>query len=82
MSDADDHRARSAQCFRLAETATSPLQRNAMLNAAMHWMTLANQADRDRAPPRIAGYEPDTRAPRRRLNVAAARLGGLGCSSS
>jgi hypothetical protein len=49
MSDADDHRARSAQCFRLAETATSPRQRNAMLNAAMHWMTLANQADRDRA---------------------------------
>jgi hypothetical protein len=70
---------RNASC--LAETATSPLQRSAMLNAAMHWMTLANQADSD-APAAIAGYEPDTRAPRRRLNVAAARPGGLGRSSS
>jgi hypothetical protein len=49
MSDADDYRTRSAQCFRLAETACSPLQRNAMLDAAVHWITLANQADRDRA---------------------------------
>ena len=49
MSDADDYRARSAQCFRLAETATSPLQRQAMLDAATHWMTLANQVDCDRA---------------------------------
>lgn len=81
MSDADDHRARSAQCFRLAETATSPLQRNAMLNAAMHWMTLANQADRDRARRELQDTNP-TPAPRRRLNVAAARLGGLGRSSS
>jgi hypothetical protein len=48
MSHANDYRARSAQCFRLAETATSPLQRSAMLNAAVHWMALANQADRDR----------------------------------
>jgi hypothetical protein len=49
MSDANDYRARSAQCFRLAETATSPLQRSAMLSVAVHWMALANQADRDRA---------------------------------
>jgi hypothetical protein len=35
MSDADDYRTRSAQCFRLAETACSPLQRNAMLDTAV-----------------------------------------------
>jgi hypothetical protein len=49
MSDADDYRSRSAQCFRLAATASTPLQRTVLLNAASSWMTLANQADRDRA---------------------------------
>jgi hypothetical protein len=49
MSDADEYRNRSAQCFRLAATAGSRLERDVMLNAAAVWMTLANQADRDRA---------------------------------
>ena len=58
MSDADDYRARSAQCFRLAETATTRLQRAAMLNAAAHWMMLANQADRDRARRALQDADP------------------------
>jgi hypothetical protein len=49
MSDADECRRRSAQCFRLAATASTSLQRDVLLNAATVWMTLANQADRDLA---------------------------------
>jgi hypothetical protein len=49
MSDAHECRSRSTQCFRLAATASTPLQRDVLLNAATVWMTLANQADRDRA---------------------------------
>jgi hypothetical protein len=49
MSDAHECRSRSAQCFRLAATASTPLERDVLLNAAAVWMTLANQADRDRA---------------------------------
>jgi hypothetical protein len=60
MSHADDYRDRSAQCFRLAETATSPLRRQAMLDAATHWMTLANQVDRDRARRVLQDANPET----------------------
>jgi hypothetical protein len=49
MSDAHECRSRSAQCVRLAATASTPLQRDVLLNAAAVWMTLANQTDRDRA---------------------------------
>jgi hypothetical protein len=49
MSDADECRSQAVQCFRLAATASTPLQRDVLLNAATVWMTLANQADRDLA---------------------------------
>ena len=49
MSDADECRRQSAQCFRLAATACTPLQKTVLLDAAASWMALANQADRDRA---------------------------------
>ena len=49
MSNSQECRDRAAQCFRLASTATTPLQRTAMINAATAWVALANQADRDLA---------------------------------
>ena len=50
MSNSQECRDRAAQCFRLASTATTPLQRITMLNAATTWIALANRADRDLTP--------------------------------
>jgi hypothetical protein len=62
MSDADDYRDRSIQCFRLAATAASPLQRRVLLDAAETWRALANRADRDRT----AREPPESKEPLRR----------------
>jgi hypothetical protein len=47
MSNSAECRGRAAQCFQLAATAGSALQRTVLLNAANNWITLASQAERD-----------------------------------
>ena len=47
MTNPAECRDRAAQCFQLAATAGSALQRTVLLNAANSWLNLANQAERD-----------------------------------
>jgi len=46
-------RDRAAQCFQLAATAGSALQRTVLLNAANSWLNLATQAERDIAQQKL-----------------------------
>ena len=49
MSNPEECRKRAVQCFQLAATAGSALQRTVLLNAANQWIALAKQGERDLA---------------------------------
>ena len=55
MSTPAECRDRAAQCFKLAATASSALQRTVLLNAANSWIALANQGEHDIAQQRPEG---------------------------
>jgi hypothetical protein len=43
MSTADSYRSYAADCVRQAEGATSPVEKNVLLNVALAWIRLAHQ---------------------------------------
>ncbi len=55
MATPAECRDRAAQCFKLAATAGSALQRTVLLNAANSWIVLANQVERDIAQQKPEG---------------------------
>jgi hypothetical protein len=42
-----EYRARAADCYRVASEITNPEHRKALLNMALAWMRLADQAERN-----------------------------------